>query len=254
MSSLFISHGAPDLPLRPSAARTFLQTLPQSLPEPRAILVISAHWLTEVPTVSTAAQPETLYDFSGFDPSLYHIQYPVPGAVDLALRVQSLLAEAGLPSQTDSERGLDHGAWTPLMLMYPRAQIPVTQLSLQPHQDPAYHWRVGQALRPLLAEGVLIMASGAASHNLGAMGQQTPPWVTAFGQWLVETINGRDRDALLNYQHQAPYAAQNHPTPEHFLPLFVALGAGGDAGELLHDSYTYGVLHMAAFRFGKVTT
>lgn len=188
---------------------------------------------------------------------MYRLTDKAPGAVDLAERVQKLLIEAGFLVQSDPQRGLDHGAWTPLMLMYPQAHIPVTQLSIQPHHDPAYHWRMGQALRPLLAAGVLLMASGAASHNLGATGQQTPEWVTAFGQWLVKAVHDRDgrrpvgddREALLNYQHDAPKAAQNHPTPEHFLPLFVALSAGGDAGHLLHDSYTYGVLHMAAFRF-----
>ena len=253
---LFISHGAPDLPLRPSATRDFLMRLGQQLEKPTAILVISAHWNTTDPIVSAAAQPETIHDFSGFQSALYRLNYPAPGAPLLAQQIDRLLMELGFASEVVTNRGLDHGAWEPLMLMYPDADIPVTQLSIQPRQDPAYHLRLGQAIAPLRSTGVLILASGTATHNLREIGGRDdeaipPAWVSEFANWLNHTVIAGDRTALIDYQRLAPYAQRNHPTPEHLLPLFVAIGASGEDSKAtqLQSSYSYGVLSMAAFSF-----
>jgi 4,5-DOPA dioxygenase extradiol len=158
LPALFISHGAPTLPLEDSPARRFIEGLGNDLPKPRAILAVSAHWETARPTVSAVERPETIHDFSGFPQALYRLRYPAPGAPDLAQRVVGLLGAKRIVADIDRTRGLDHGAWTPLILMYPQADIPVTQLSIQPDQGPEYHWRIGEALRPLRDEGVLVVA------------------------------------------------------------------------------------------------
>ncbi|MBW4555043.1 MAG: dioxygenase [Trichormus sp. ATA11-4-KO1] len=255
LPSIFISHGAPDLPIRDGDVSQFLRQLGQSFPKPQAILVISAHWNTRIPTVSMATQPRTIYDFSGFPDSMYQLSYPVPGAPELGKQVIELLNNEGIQTQVNQKRGLDHGVWTPLILTYPQADIPLTQLSIQYNSSPEHHYQIGQALRSLRHENVLILASGGATHNLHAFGtayDATPPdWILEFDNWLADTIARNDINALLNYRQLAPYAAENHPTEEHLLPLFVALGAGGAnaTGTQLHSSYTYGVFSMAAYAF-----
>ncbi len=255
LPTIFLSHGAPDLPIRDGAVTDFLKSLHQRFPKPQAILVISAHWNSRKPTVSKAIQPQTIYDFGGFPDAVYQLSYPAPGAPVLADRVVSLLTQAGISSQTHPTRGLDHGAWTPLILAYPDADIPVTQLSIQYGGSALHHFRIGQALEALRSEGVLILASGSATHNLWAFDSQydapPPDWVKVFDDWLAERIAEGNWDAVLNYQQIAPYAAKNHPTDEHLLPLFVALGAGGSGvkGERLHQGYTYGAFSMAAYAF-----
>lgn len=257
--SLFLSHGAPDLPLRSGATQTFLQQLFQMIPRPKSILAISAHWLTAHPTVSKAAQPKTIYDFGGFPAELYQLTYPAPGNPKLAEQVMTMLTSAGFQAQSHATRGFDHGTWTPMMLINPDGDIPIAQLSIQPRQTPDYHFRIGQALAPLRDQGILIMASGAATHNLGAFGATydapPPDWAVVFDNWLAEAIQHNDLERLLNYRQLAPYAVQNHPTEEHLLPLFVALGAGNAGGETLpgqqlHHGFTYGAFSMAAYAFG----
>lgn len=253
--SIFISHGGPDLPLSNSPAKEFLSHLGENLGTPKGILVVSAHWCTSEPTVSLATQPQTIYDFSGFPPELYKLQYPAPGAVDLGDRTVALLNQAGIPSRTHPNRGLDHGAWNPLLLMYPEANIPVTQLSIQPRQDAAYHLALGKALRPLREAGYLILASGSATHNMQDFGKYsfhaTPPsYVQEFQDWLSKSLLTGAVEDLLSYEQTAPYGTKNHPTSEHFLPLFVALGAGNTTSATqIHSSYTYGVFSMAAYSF-----
>lgn len=255
LPAIFLSHGAPDLTIREGAVTHFLRALHEQFPKPKAILVISAHWLTNSPMVSAAPHPRTIYDFSGFPEPLYQLNYPAPGAPELADRVVSLLTQANIPCETHPERGFDHGTWTPLILAYPAADIPVTQLSIQYYRDPRYHWQLGQALAPLRQEGVLIMGSGGITHNLNAFGEDynAPPlyWVQQFDQWLAKTIEQGNWEALIGYRQLAPYAPENHPTEEHLLPLFVALGAGGATakGIQLHRSYTYGAFSMAAYAF-----
>ena len=256
LPALFVSHGAPTLPLENSPARHFIAGLGNELPKPRAILAISAHWETARPAVSSAQRPETIHDFHGFPEALYRLRYAAPGAPELASRVATLLAAAGMPAEIDPARGLDHGAWTPLLLMYADADIPVTQLSIQPHADPAHHWRVGEALRPLREEGVLILASGSATHNLrefrgNAPASEPATWAMQFGEWLADTLESGRTDDLLDYRDRAPQAVRNHPTDEHLLPVFVAAGAGtpGVSAKRIHTSYAYGVIGMDAYRF-----
>lgn len=252
--SLFVSHGAPTLYLEPQPARTFLLGLGARLPRPEAILCVSAHWTTERPTVTLAARHQTIHDFYGFPEALYDVRYPAPGAPQLARRVLELLTGAGIPAAGDDRRGLDHGAWVPLGLMYPQADIPVVQLSVQPDMPAREHLAIGEALAPLGREGMLVLGSGGATHNLGDVRWETPDlrgapppeYVRAFDAWLKAAVAAGDAQALTEYLGQAPYARRNHPTPEHFLPLFAPLARGGSA-RLVHDSFCLGVLSMAAF-------
>jgi 4,5-DOPA dioxygenase extradiol len=251
--ALFVSHGAPTLPFEEVPARDFLAGLADRLPRPRAILVVSAHWETAVPTVNSVAVNDTIHDFSGFPREMYTLRYPAPGSKGLAERVNALLGDAGFATATDAARGLDHGAWVPLMLAYPAHDIPVVQLSVQTHLGPEHHLRIGEALAPLRDEGVLILASGSFTHDLSSWrthaGQPEPAWVSDFAAWFNAALaKGRVAD-LAAYRALAPNAARNHPTEEHLLPLFVALGAGGAAPlvERLHASSTYAVLRMDAY-------
>jgi 4,5-DOPA dioxygenase extradiol len=255
LPTLFLSHGAPDLPLQDGAVTAFLRSLHQQFPKPKAIVVISAHWYSKIPMVSATAAPRTIHDFSGFPAELYQLNYPAPGSPELADRVVTLLHQAGISAQTDRDRGFDHGTWTPLILAYPAADIPIVQLSVQYHQDVTYHWQLGQALETLRQEGVLLIGSGSATHNLNAFSAEydaaPPRWVQQFDEWLGETIVQQDWQRLMQYRQLAPYAQENHSTEEHLLPLFVVLGAAGAAakGVQLHQSYTYGAFSMAAYAF-----
>lgn len=254
--AIFVSHGSPTLPLERGPAVDFLRSLGDQLGRPKAVLVASAHWDTETPEVSAAEQPETIHDFYGFPPELYRLRYPAPGAPQLARRAAELLKAHGLPADLDPGRGLDHGAWTSLYHMYPEADIPVAQISIQSRLGPAHHVRLGEALRPLRDEGVLIMGSGGATHNLRELSTQRgnpvpQPWVSEFNEWLAEAILAGRRDDLVGYRGKAPHAVRNHPTDEHLIPLFVALGAGtsGASAERLHTSISSGVISMDAYRF-----
>ncbi len=250
---LFVSHGAPDVLLNPGATVHMWERLGADLPRPQAILVISAHWAAREPTVSTAASPETIHDFGGFPPALYDMVYPVSGAPTLAHRVRELLATAGLPNAEVAGRGLDHGAWIPLKAMYPEGDIPVAQLALQPNAGPEWHRRIGVALRPLRDEGILILASGSVTHNFGWLtwgtNSQPVPQAVTFSDWLGATLAKDDVPALLDYRRIAPQGAASHPTEEHLLPLFAALGAAqpGEKPLRLEPEYTYGGLAMDAY-------
>jgi 4,5-DOPA dioxygenase extradiol len=257
--ALFVSHGAPTFPLSDAPARFFLEGLGQQLPEqPRAILVVSAHWETSVPSVTTSPINATIHDFHGFPAELYEIQYPAPGAAWLAERVADLLEGAGAHVTRDATRGLDHGAWVPLRLAFPEANVPVVQLSVQTALGPDYHYRLGQLLAPLRKEGVLIVGSGSFTHDLSsfreyydALHAPAPDWVAAFADWMVAALEDGQTEDLLGYRTRAPQAVRNHPTEEHLLPLFVALGAGdGEGTKHLHASTTHGILRMDAFSFG----
>lgn len=255
LPTLFLSHGAPTLVLDHVPARDFLVRLGDSMPRPDAILMVSAHWETEIPAVTAVAVNETIHDFSGFPPPLYDLRYPAPGSAALAGRVVDLLAGAGLPSRSDSRRGLDHGAWVPLLLAYPAHDIPVVQLSVQPRLGPGHHLQLGRALAPLRHENVLIIGSGSFTHNLHELdwrgGGAEPEWVGNFSDWFDLALReGRTCD-LLTYRNRAPDAVRNHPTEEHLLPLFVALGAAGEAAQALrlHHSTTFGALRMDAYAF-----
>ncbi len=257
LPTIFVSHGSPMLALQDSPARRFLQGLGLSLPRPKAIIVASAHWETNGGTaVSLAAQPATIYDFGGFPQALYDIRYPAPGAPELAGHAASLFQAAGIPVGRSAQRGLDHGAWVPLSLMYPEADLPVMQISLVHGAGPAAHEKLGQALAQLRHEGILVIGSGSLTHNLYEFRGQpvdapAPPWVSTFESWMRERLESDDRAALLDYCNRAPSAVKNHPSEEHLLPLFVAMGAAGAGAkaQLLHSSIEHGVLAMNAYAF-----
>jgi 4,5-DOPA dioxygenase extradiol len=256
LPSLFLSHGAPTLPLTDTPARTFLSGLGGMLTPPKAILMVSAHWETAVPTVSASDRNQTIHDFRGFPRALYEMSYPAPGSPVGAARVADLLRVVGIDCNIDRSRGLDHGAWVPLLLMYPQANIPVLQLSVQPHLGPEHHLRVGRALAALRQEGVLVIGSGSFTHDLSefrgqGLNDPAPDWVNSFADWLHDELTGNQIDKLLDYRRQAPFAAKNHPTEEHLLPLYTALGAAGEQAEAerLHASATYSVLRMDVYAF-----
>lgn len=257
LPTLFVSHGAPTLAMEPGQTGARLRELGERLPRPRAVLAVSAHWESAAPSVSGAARPDTIHDFYGFPPALYSIRYGASGAPDLAERVRGCLASAGFDTGIDPKRGLDHGAWVPLLHMFPDADVPVTQLSIQTHLGPEHHWAVGEALAPLAAEGVLIVGSGSITHNLAEFRMQPEntgeaAYVHEFRSWMAERVLAHDYAALLAYRTEAPHAARAHPTDEHLLPFHVALGAASAAArhERWHEGVTFGVVGMDAYVFG----
>lgn len=255
--ALFVPHGAPTFALRPGAAGAALVRLAKSLPLPRAIVIVSAHWDTAVPTVGLAERPETIHDFWGFPDELYTLRYPATGCREAANDVLAAIKAAGLPVREDAAHGLDHGAWVPLRLMFPDADVPVIPLSIQSSGGPQQAYDLGRALAPLAAKGFLVIASGNLTHNLrdyqlAAHGNgQAPAYVRQFTDWLAERLQARDLAALLDYRRQAPGAVQAHPSDEHLLPLYVAIGAGGDTAriERVHAGIDDYVIAMDAYSF-----
>ena len=258
LPALFLSHGSPTLALDDVPARDFLMALGADLPRPAAIVVASAHWETETPMVNAPAINATIHDFYGFPPAMYQLTYPAPGAPALAARITDLLAAEGLACRIDEARGLDHGAWVPLMHLFPQADIPVVQISVQSQLGAGHHYQLGKALAPLRADNVLIIGSGSFTHNLRELDRQggsaEPAWVSEFAGWMDAALTeGRICD-LLSCRARAPHAVRNHPTDEHLLPLFVALGAGSTAdakptATRIHTSSTFGALRMDAYAF-----
>ncbi len=255
--TLFISHGSPLIAVEDRPSGRFLAQWGARLPRPSAILVVSAHWQTNSqPAVSLTPMPETIHDFYGFPDPLYDLAYPTPGAVNCASEAARLLEAAGFGVTRDPSRGLDHGAWVPLALMYPDADLPVAQLSLIHNGRAADHYRLGTALQPLRKAGVLIVGSGALTHNLhelssAAVGPPAPAWAAAFAEWIAQKLAERDIPALLDYRRAAPHAARAHPTEEHLMPLFVALGAAGRdfVAERAFQGYEHGALAMDDYLF-----
>jgi 4,5-DOPA dioxygenase extradiol len=256
LPTLFLSHGSPMNAVGRTASSDAWAGLARTLPRPRAVLVASAHWETAVPMFAGNPQPETIHDFGGFPEELYRIRYPAAGAPELAAEAVALLKAAGITAGVNGCRGLDHGAWVPLSWMYPEADVPVVQISLQPGLGAARHFELGRALAPLAGNGVLIIGSGHATHNLrdwmaNPRRQEPLRYAQAFADWLQERLAARDTAALVRYRELAPDAARAHPSEEHYLPLLVAWGAAGDdaraerhaagfeAGALANDSYLF---------------
>lgn len=257
LPSLFVSHGAPTFALEPGQAGPALTALGQALPRrPEAVLVVSPHWMTPGPRVGLSAQPQTIHDFGGFDPALYRIDYPAPGHPALARKTLDTLVAAGWPALADEQRGLDHGAWVPLLHLYPRADMPVFQVSLPSRLDAASAWAFGQALAPLADDGVLIVGSGSLTHNLGDFRgghAATMAYVHAFSDWVRQAIAAHDGARLRRTLDDAPHAGRAHPTSEHFWPLLVAGGAAaaGAPWRLIDGGVAHGVLAMDAVVFGS---
>ncbi|HWY62014.1 MAG TPA: class III extradiol ring-cleavage dioxygenase [Rhizomicrobium sp.] len=247
LPSLFVSHGAPTLPFDDVPARDFLRGLGRRIAKPRAILVASAHWDTDAPRVNSVAVNETIHDFRGFPQPLYDLRYAAPGDAALAAKVSGLVG-----AEIDPSRGLDHGAWVPLSLIYPDADIPVVQLSVQGGRGAAHHIALGRALAGLREDDVLVMGSGGFVHNLSRIappGSPEPDWSREFSGWMHERLLARDETALVDYRRQAPHAVMAQPSEDHFMPLFVAYGAGGGHVERLHTGNTFGSLRMDAYGF-----
>jgi len=239
--------------LEAGAAGEAWAALGKRLARPRALLIASAHWETNVPMLTGNARPQTIHDFFGFPEPLYRLRYPAPGDPVLAARAAELLKASGLTAAIDGCRGLDHGAWAPLLHMYPNADLPVLQVSVQTPLGTRQHFALGRALAPLAAENVLLVGSGHMTHNLRDRRLEggPEPYVREFQSWVDARITERDFDALADYRARAPHAARAHPTEEHFLPLHFALGAAAAdyRPERIFDVIETGALAMDAYLF-----
>lgn len=263
LPTYFISHGGgpwpwmDDMRQKMGGLESSLRAMPREIgADPKAVLLVSAHWEEEAFTVMASERPGMLYDYYGFPPHTYRIVYPAPGAPALAERARGLIEAAGWPARLDAQRGFDHGAFVPLALMYPQAQVPVAQLSLQRNLDPAEHLALGRALAPLRDEGVLIVGSGLSYHNLRAFGPQGREPSRAFDKWLQDTVVGSDpaqREVRLIDWTSAPSARAAHPREEHLIPLMVATGAAAQEAAVAsyHEETPIGIV-MSSFRFGAL--
>ena len=259
MPVLYLSHGSPTLVIEECPARDFLEGLAGTLPRPRAIVVMSAHYEASRPSIGAASAPETIHDFRGFPDALYQLNYPAPGAPDLADEIAGLFREEGFDPVLEEGAGLDHGVWNPLLLVYPEADIPVVPLSILPDASPDTHARMGRALSPLRDNGVLLIGSGSITHNLrrffgGSYELNGPeePFARSFADWIAARVADGDTGQLMQPAEHWPGGRENHPTDDHIYPFYFAVGAAGlpFSGRRIHASTNYGVLAMDAFRFG----
>ncbi|WP_284642979.1 DODA-type extradiol aromatic ring-opening family dioxygenase [Paenibacillus silviterrae] len=254
MPSYFFAHGAPSIVLERNAYTDFIKKFAAGKPRPKAIVLFSAHWEQTSQTVSAVDTYSTIYDFSGFQEELYRITYPAKGERSLSEQIQSLFAQHGIPSVLDEERGLDHGAWAVLQLLYPDADIPVVALSVNRYLSNEQQYQIGKALSELREQDILIIGSGGTVHNLRRLrwqGDGADEWAEAFDNWLQSKLEAWDTAALFNYREEAPYAEAAVPTNEHFIPLLLAMGAGDKnrQAKLLHRSYQLGSLSLSCWEF-----
>lgn len=252
---LFISHGAPTFALEPGLMGPQLQAIGKKLSGIQAVLIISPHWQTNQVKVMTTAQPETIHDFGGFPPKLYTLHYPAKGHAELARQAAQLLNNAGITTSLDDKRGLDHGAWVPMMHLLPQVNVPVFQVSIPYDWSPAKAFAMGQALAPLREQGVLIVASGSITHNLYDIqppNSPVAPYANEFNQWVKTAVLAHSVPAMLKYRSEAPFAERAHPTDEHFLPIMVAMGAAdpSEPVQYLNGGMSYGVLSMDSYAWG----
>jgi len=254
LNTVFISHGAPDIILAPNPVVNAWHNYAQQRPCPDAIIVVSAHWMDEPVGITCGAELSTIYDFGGFAPELYHMKYPAKGDPKLSAKIQDCLQKQGFENQLHS-RGLDHGAWIPLKMMYPDADIPIAQVSLPAGslQDAA---RMGAALSTLRKQNILIIGSGGSVHNLSVLSRDnnTPAaWVEEFERWLLQSIEANHFDHLIAPERFAPNFPMAHPTIEHYAPLVVAWAAAdtNQAGKRIHHAVTYTNLGMSMYEFGE---
>lgn len=250
---LYLPHGGGPLPLlgEPGhrAMTDFLHTIPSRLGSPEAIVVISAHWETELTTVTSGPQPPLIYDYYGFPEESYHLDYPAPGAPALAATILELLGRAGIEARADADRGFDHGLFVPLKLMYPQADIPCLQISLRQDMDPGQHLAVGQALTALRERNLLVVGSGLSFHNMTLLKSGDSRYrndIDAFHDWLLDTccnpaLGAAARNQRLRQWAEAPGARLCHPREEHLLPLHLCAGLAGDQpAEVVFDGPVMG--------------
>jgi 4,5-DOPA dioxygenase extradiol len=249
---LFVSHGAPTFAIEPGLLGPELNALGERLHDIKAVLVVSPHWQTRDVTVMTTQSPETVHDFGGFPSDLYSLQYPVAGHAELAKETIRLLNGAGFKAGSDDRRGLDHGAWVPLMHLFPQAKVPVFQVSMPFNLDTQKALKLGQALAPLRDQGLLILASGAMTHNLydyRQAGARPAAYAEEFAAWVQQRVLARETTQLMDYRTLAPHAERAHPSEEHFLPLLVATGAASESDEVseLHGGICNGAISMDSY-------
>lgn len=254
--AFFISHGSPMMAVEKSKTAIFLQQLGRSFARPKAIIVFSAHFdLARDIVITRGRAPKTIHDFYGFPQPLYHLEYNAPGSPELADKIAALFTHQGLNPILDSKQGWDHGVWIPLMLLYPEADIPVIEVSINSRLGAAINYQYGQILAPLRSEGVMIIGSGSISHNLQEVFNPSrdptkKERVEKFTAWVNGKLSAGDINALLNYQNEAPELLFNHPTEEHFLPLLAALGSSDlRCVRRIHEDIEYEVLAMDAYQF-----
>lgn len=262
LPTYFISHGGGPWPYIPEMRVAFrqLETALADIPRqlgntPTAVLCISGHWEASPFAVMANPAPPMVYDYSGFPEHTYRVRYPAPGAPQVAARVQALLSQAGLAATLDAQQGFDHGTFAPLVIMYPDANVPVLQLSLQRGYDPALHLAAGRALAPLRAEGVLILGSGLSYHNMRQMGPTAQQPSKTFDDWLQEALvrsSSDERTYKLLHWSEAPAARAAHPREDHLIPLMVAVGAAEaePATCIYHEEGLFGGVTASSFRFG----
>ncbi|MCT8975254.1 dioxygenase [Clostridium sp. CX1] len=253
ISSLFLCHGGPTLVVEKNEYTNFLKDLGKKL-NPKAIVIFTAHWESEITTISSLDSTyDMIYDFYGFPKELYSIKYPAQGSVDVASKLQSMLRDHGIESKLDENRGLDHGAWDVLYLMFPKADIPVIQVSVNPELSMEKQYEIGEAIRELGKEDILVIGSGSTVHNLSTVdwnSEKAEEWAVEFDNWLIEKVENNDREVLFNYRQLAPYAKLAVPREEHIVPMFIAMGSGNNHNpKLLHQSYVYGTLSYICFEF-----
>lgn len=252
LPGLFISHGSPMLALNPEQVGPALHRLSINLPEPKAIVVMSAHWESDALEVSTGVRPETWHDFRGFPAELYELRYPAPGNPQLAEQILHLFAEAHLPAHANSTRPRDHGVWMPLLHMYPDAHIPLVEISLPMNMSAEQICNIGKILAPLREQQILLIGSGSITHNLRELSwhrhaAEVPEWASTFRNYVVNKLQHSDFESVLDWE-SIPYVTRNHPTLEHFAPLFFAMGTG-PRFSIVHSSFTMGALGMDIYRF-----
>jgi 4,5-DOPA dioxygenase extradiol len=253
--ALFLNHGSPMLAVEESDYTEFLKCIGQEI-QPKAIVIFTAHWESPILTISSInGKYETIYDFGGFPQELYQIQYPAKGLVQLASRLQIMFASKGISTRKDIARGLDHGSWVLLSRMYPQADIPVVQVSVNPYLSPNEQFAIGKAIQGLGQEDILVIGSGATVHNLRALyfGQTTPePWAVEFDEWIIDKIIKKDTDSLFAYKEKAPHARLAIPREEHLVPLFIAMGSGTPETKpelLFRGKYEFGTFSYTCFAF-----
>lgn len=254
ISPIFVGHGSPMMAIQDTACTQFLLDYGKKL-SPKAIVIFTAHWETEVLTISSTNDVyDTIYDFRGFPDELFQIKYPANGDVELARMIADRFTAKGIPVNLDSQRGLDHGSWVPLLRMFPTPECPVIQISVNPYLPPAEQYRIGEALRGLDQEDILIIGSGATVHNLRALNwdaKEPDAWAVDFDEWLIQNIQTQNLEALFDYATLAPNSRMAVPRPEHFIPLFITMGSGDPERpvQVIHRSYEVGSLSYLSVSF-----
>lgn len=254
IAPLFVCHGGPTLAIENNEYTRFLRDLGKNI-KPKAIVVFTAHWESQITKISYRDDTyDMIYDFSGFPEELYKINYPAKGSTEVAYKIQKLLHNSNISSEFDYKRGLDHGAWVMLNIMYPGAEIPVVQVSVNLNMKMEEQYKLGEALRGLAEEDILVLGSGATVHNLAVLNwnaKETEEWALGFDNWLIARLERKAKDELFSYRQVAPYAKRAVPREEHLVPLFIAMGAGLEVNtpKVLHQSYEFGNLSYIAISF-----